>query len=828
MREIVINRTICLALFISGALLSTSHLHAQDDASVACTVSQNPVPFGSRVNLTISLINCQPKGGKIDRPSIPGLRYLGGPSISQQHSTMNFQSTSNYSYTYTYQVNSKENVKIPPIKLATNKGVKNSEAFILQVAKRVSGEQKQGLGNVASVIEISKKRVHLGEPVLIQYKIYSRFNNIQYREEIPDLEGFWKEELPVRQANRSLRQINGVEYLEIIVKEVIAFPQQTGEFTIDGFDVYGVVSLSFFNQKEVQTQSKPVSVTVVPLPSEKPDNFMGTFGKLKVEAVVDVDSVNVNEAFNYELTFSGKGNLKLIREPDLDWPAEFEVFDPEIIDRINVTTAGESGKRTYKYAVIPRAPGTYKLPELRVGYYEHIKDKYRKKTADAGSIVVKRDPHAVEGSTVYSPKSQVQVLNHDIRHISTDHGHWVAYNESTGWRALIWLMYAIGPVFSVWALWSRRRRDSESDDAIGTRHKRALKTCHRSLAKCQDYQQLGEAIEVYLCSKFGWGRSSFSRDLAAKTLVEQLSEEEAKAWNGLLKKCEMARFAPGELPHVEDAILDAIELVKMSDSKIVFSATAMLVLTLLLAPFFTETLAQEATSKEDLNAQFEFANNAYLEADYELAAATYEEIAKEHRCFELEYNLGNCYYKLEEVGPTILHYERAKLIDPLNDDLRANILLADLRVIDKIEPLPGVGLEKMLGVLFAGKMYGIWLILSLSCWTLGFALMGIRFKWKSSIIYPFANAGAIILIAISLIFSTLLYNTNERISTSACAILMEDKVDVMSIPGETGLKLFHLHEGAKGCILSEEGNWTEIRLENGNVGWLQTEAIERI
>ena len=69
--------------------------------------------------------------------------------------------------------------------------------------------------------------------------------------------------------------------------------------------------------------------------------------------------MNVNEAFNYELTYSGKGNLKLIREPELDWPTEFEVFDPEIIDRINVTAAGESGKRTYKYAVIPRAPGTY-------------------------------------------------------------------------------------------------------------------------------------------------------------------------------------------------------------------------------------------------------------------------------------------------------------------------------------------------------------------------------------------------------------------------------------------------------------------------------------
>lgn len=226
--------------------------------------------------------------------------------------------------------------------------------------------------------------------------------------------------------------------------------------------------------------------------------------------------------------------------------------------------------------------------------------------------------------------------------------------------------------------------------------------------------------------------------------------------------------------------------------------------------------------------QFEFANNAYIEGDFELAAATYEEISKEHNCFELEYNLGNCYYKLEEVGKTILHYERAKLIDPLNDDLRANILLADLRVIDKIEPLPGVGIDKMLGVLFAGKKFGLWLILSLSTWTFGFILIAIRLKRPNSLLHPFTKSGATILISASLLFTFFLYSTHQRISHSACAVIMEDKVDVMSNPSNSGIKLFHLHEGSRGCIQSEEGDWVEIRLDNGNVGWLPKEAIERI
>tara|TARA_Y100001954_G_C15809427_1_gene604355 strand:- start:573 stop:3026 length:2454 start_codon:yes stop_codon:yes gene_type:complete len=817
MRLALINIVIAVSMIFSVGTLTAQ------DYSVNCTVNQNPAPTGSRINLTVSFTNCQPKNNSLERPSIPGLQYLGGPSVSQQHQSINFKSTSTYSYTYTYKVVSKTNVKIPPVKVATNRGVMNSDPFILQVVQRGAVNSKKGMGNVSSAIEVNKTQVHLGEPVLIQYKIYSRYSNIRYAEEVPELQGFWKEELPKKQNNRNVRQINGIEYLEIIVKEVLAFPQQTGEFTLDGFDVYGMITMGFFNQKEFQTQSSPITVKVVPLPDGKPNHFMGTFGRLDIDAIVDVDSVNVNEAFNYELTYSGKGNLKLIREPDLDWPAEFEVFDPEIIDRINVTAAGESGKRTYKYAVIPRAAGTYDLPKVSVSFFNHIKNDYIVENADAGQISVKRDPNAIGGSTMYSPKSQVQVLNHDIRHISTDHGHWVAYKEGSGSVLNIWLLFLLGPAISAWAFIAKMRNESENNDVVGTRHKKALRVCNKALNNCKDYTQLGETIEVYLCSKLGFGRSSFSRDNAEKILSEQLSDTEAKAWSDLLKKCEMARFAPGALPEVKKTINEAKNLVKKSDGKISISRMAIVVWALLLPAF-----AISQTTDEDLDAQFEFANNAYLEGDYELAAATYEEISKEHKCFELEYNLGNCYYKLEEIGKTVLHYERAKLIDPLNDDLRANMLLADLRVTDKIEPLPGVGFERILGVLFAGKLLGKWLILSLVFWTLGFLLLAIRFIWKNNLLYPFASVGWIIMICISLVFSTLLYNTIDRVSTSACAVIMEDKVDVMSIPGETGLKLFHLHEGSRGCIMSVEGEWTEIRLDNGNVGWLPTAAIERI
>ena len=166
--------------------------------------------------------------------------------------------------------------------------------------------------------------------------------------------------------------------------------------------------------------------------------------------------------------------------------------------------------------------------------------------------------------------------------------------------------------------------------------------------------------------------------------------------------------------------------------------------------------------------------------------------------------------------------------NPLNDDLRANVLLADLRAIDKIEPLPGVGIDKMLAVLFAGKLYGVWCLLSLVTWTLGFSLIAIRLKWKDSVVSAFAKPSAAALLVLSIIFSVFFYYTHNRVLSSACGIVMEEKIDIMSTPGNNGVKLFHLHEGAKGCIISEDGEWTEIRLENGNVGRLPTASLKRI
>jgi hypothetical protein len=770
-------------------------------------------------------------------PQLKGLTFLGGPS--QQHSSnwINGKKTSKHVYTYSYSISSNQDIKIPAIKLSTSAGVLTSKPFVIRVlkdgTKMPNTKQQKGLGNLATVIEVSKRKVHLGEPIVFEYKIYNQHNSLEVREyNLPELKGFWKEEVEAKEARWETEVVNGKRYQVATVGRVVAFPQQTGTFNIDGFNIKGFVRINFFNGSNVTATSKSIKIEVLPYPNGKPPGFIGTFSNLTVDAVVEVDSVGVNEAFNFTVKYSGTGNLKLLREPKIIWPTEFEVFDPEMKDRINVSQYGQSGKRSYKYVIIPRAPGDYELPNLKVSYFDSKSDKFVRTSTNSGKIVVYGRESGDEGETMFGTKSDVMILNHDIRHINTTHAHWGSRDDGKLQTLCMYLLFLLGPIVAGVAYLFRLRRDSELHDPTGTKSKKALKVLHKVLGECSKIKNreeaftiLGEALEVYLCSKLQIGRSSFSRNTGVAELDKIVGKEDADKWDGLLKTCEMARFAPGLLPEIDDSISLALDLTKKGEKKMKSSnllGLGIILLSMVMAP----SLA--IGNDKDVDKLFQQANDAYVDGKYELAAALYEEVAQNHMCFELEYNMGNAHYKLSHIGESILHYERARLINPLDGDLRANLLLAELRAIDRIEALPGVGIDRLVSVIFAGNLYWVWLILSLVTWTTAFVFIAINLKWGVSLSKPFLRGGAVVSAALSLVFLLFLYSTNKRISESSCAIVMDSRVEVRSMPGELGMSLFQLHEGTRACIVSKENEWTQVKLDNGNVGWLLTSAIEPI
>jgi hypothetical protein len=225
---------------------------------------------------------------------------------------------------------------------------------------------------------------------------------------------------------------------------------------------------------------------------------------------------------------------------------------------------------------------------------------------------------------------------------------------------------------------------------------------------------------------------------------------------------------------------------------------------------------------------FEEANRLYEEGLYQEALDVYEALLATHANFTAEYNAGNAAFKLGEWGLARLHYERAKLLQPHDDNLTANLALLESRLVDKIDEVPTLGLGQWVAHLFgAGHVRG-WVLFALACWLLGWALLMVRWtrtrRESRNTMASFAGVA----LGFGLFGMVGIRTTLEATRTPKGVVIMVDRVDVHSTPSAEGTVLFQLHEGARACILDARNGWKEIQLDNGNVGWVSDEATEDV
>ncbi|MCD7976305.1 MAG: tetratricopeptide repeat protein [Tannerellaceae bacterium] len=229
--------------------------------------------------------------------------------------------------------------------------------------------------------------------------------------------------------------------------------------------------------------------------------------------------------------------------------------------------------------------------------------------------------------------------------------------------------------------------------------------------------------------------------------------------------------------------------------------------------FVWNTFAQDLAIKE--------AEVAYTKEDYQTAIQLYEEILSTYgESAPVYYNLGNAYYKAGEVAPAILNYERALLLEPGDADIRFNLQMARQRAVDKIEPLGTFfltrwfkNLENMGGADSWARLGIGSFILFLGCLLLFFFSRWIRLK-KIGFYLGF------IFLIITIFANIFGYNQKYELVHRDSAIVFSPTVTVKSSPDASGNDLFILHEGTKVHIKSTLGEWKEIELEDGHVGWM--------
>ena len=558
---------------------------AASQASVELTVNRNPVRQGADVQLSMTFRNCSGSPAPL---KIPGLEYRFGPATSHSTSWVNGVISSSSSLTWTYRVTAAADIQVPGFEVETDKGRMRTAPFVIRVqaggagsAGSASGQGAQGAGGspggkpapaearsapnreVTAVVEVSRRKAYIGEPLVATMRIYTRVNGLDVRSyELPDFPGFWKETVSIPDPAWEAKVIDGTRYNVATVGKVVLFPQQAGKQRIDGFSLEGYVRTSFFGGSTVTIESDPVTVEVLPYPRTAPSSHLGTFKRLQVSMKASATTCAANEALTVEYTFSGEGNLKFIKEPDVVWPADFEVFDPEVIDAISITGEGESGRRTFRYVVIPRVSGTYTLPTLSTAWFNPATGAFVPVLPEAPTVEVTRATGDPAATMTYNAKTDVQQLNQDVRYIREAPSRgvprsWLAYRNLLLGSALL-----LGPAGFAAAWAARRRRQEALSDAAAYRSRRAGRTAARALKDARSklgdpaafHAALGPCLEHYLGAKLRIPPSRFTRADVTAALATR-SEQLAARWAAALEEADRARFAPGTV-NAPEAIFD--------------------------------------------------------------------------------------------------------------------------------------------------------------------------------------------------------------------------------------------------------------------------------
>lgn len=223
-------------------------------------------------------------------------------------------------------------------------------------------------------------------------------------------------------------------------------------------------------------------------------------------------------------------------------------------------------------------------------------------------------------------------------------------------------------------------------------------------------------------------------------------------------------------------------------------------------------------------------DSAYANANYAEAISVYESLlANEGESSELHYNLGNAYYKAENIAKAILAYERALLLNPGDEDIAFNLQLARSKTVDKVAPTYKffiiewieniVNLASMQTWCIAGIIFFIMLLILSLAFLFG----------KSIIIRKVCFFSALVCLFITLFANFAALHMFHYLTERTDAIVLQPSVTAKSTPSNTGTDLFVIHEGRKVKISDDSmQGWKEIELEDGNIGWVPAESIEKI
>jgi tetratricopeptide (TPR) repeat protein len=244
---------------------------------------------------------------------------------------------------------------------------------------------------------------------------------------------------------------------------------------------------------------------------------------------------------------------------------------------------------------------------------------------------------------------------------------------------------------------------------------------------------------------------------------------------------------------------------------------------------FIFSIVSIAKSQVTGNNKFEQGVKFYSSGSYKEAIDIWTELYNNgYRSANLDYNIANAYFKIQNIPKAILFYERASLLDPANEDINYNLQIARTLIVDRFQEIPELFFVRWYNLISLLISSNIWAIISISAFVFCLIFLSL-YIYSSKYLYKvigFWLAVFLLVITISsLLFS---FRNSNLVNNSHSGIIFSPAVSGKSSPDPSGTDLFVLHEGTKVIVEDAVGEWYEIRLSDGNKGWIPSNSLDII
>lgn len=699
-------------------------------------------------------------------------------------------------------------------------------------------------------VSASKKRVHEQEPILLTYKVYTQVDLTQLEGKMPDLKGFHTQEVPLpQQKTFHTETVNGRPYKCVTWSQYVMYPQMTGRLEIPSITFKGIVVQqnrnvdpmeAFFNggsgYVEVKKDIKAPGITlqVDPLP-QRPTNFSGGVGKFNISASLDKKEVKAGEPITLRVVVGGIGNLKLLKQPVVNFPKDFDKYDAKVTDKTRLTANGVEGNMVYDFLAVPRNQGSYTIPSVELTYYDTGKNAYKTiKTQPFKVEVEKGDGTSAESEDFASQDKDIHTIK--LGKAEQHKADEMFFGSFGYWISLLMPLIAFVVLLIVF-----RRRAIENADIVKKRSNRAGKIATKRLRLANKlmlqgkqgefYDEVMRALWGYMSYKLNMPAEKLNRDNIRETLGRHFVDDATiEKFTTALDECEFERYAPGDaagnmnrtfesamtaIMDIENAINEARKNQKKHPAGYSF-------VWLLLAMICFGGTSAKAVTKNN-------ADTEYQKGNYQQAIRDYEEILKNGESAEIYFNLGNAYYRTDNITKAVLNYERARLLSPGDDDINFNLQFARSKTIDKITPQSEMFFITWYKSLVNFTSVDNWAKTGILCIVMALLLVLLYLFGPQLMLRKIGFFGGLAFFVIFLLSNLFAFQQKQALDNRTGAIIISPSVNIKKTPAKNSADQFVLHEGTRVDIIDKGmTDWRCIRVGDGREGWIETKAIEEI